>query len=1070
MTRSIDSQQSPLWVRSELVRLDLVRLVTYTNRPSGTIDTVFHFARQSTLFDFDGDGEVEFWPVLEGIGPLTTTINHLGSPNDSELIRKPLEITLSNAPFGSDAARLITTLRDGHTLENATVEWTQLALSDRPTTRRIDLTSLAGDEHIFRYRGRVVRVGPVTNETITLACETDMPMVDWLIADDAATNDPSDYGRRLPVVYGEAKRVRSVAYEVGWVTTLAEDITSGFTGVAKFTDLSGISGSGNLMRIDGEEVLVTYVSDTTGNITARAQSSTSAAAHEVGAPVIEMITTSVYVLAGHAVDAINEIYIRSPIDDSLVRIDSGEFGFTANTSNTSIISGETVATVSFTQAQFRAVIAYLAASGGVSQQPEFDDASANTIKIELPSYALDYTVSGATYSNSFLTTPSSSTPNAKGVLGTTSAQDNGVAFWCPTGGSAGGDRTVKKFRTLVTMSIADGAGNFYARVRANFFGNNVNSSYYKATGSGWEYNAVIASSWSTVSGSPTIDDIERSSAPSSPSDSLEVYMEAGSSATGGLYINKVELEIELDPVSLTRTTDVSVDALAAAMGNGIEIYADIDGAQAPSATMAYKAGAGNLMTAPCDIMRHWIEGRQPPPTAITKSIMLQGYGYNFTSASTSNLVPTADKLFLAALVVECRSDWSDPPTVTGGGLGTWTLVDSVQFYNGTYPDRWETLFVFRVSSASPGSMAPVVFDFGSQTQYQAHWSIVRFNGVDLTTDDGVVQSATGSGVGTSLLATLAAFSDSSNATFGAFGQDGASYQPDLTIGSGFEACHDTGSYLPLLTEFKGTNDTSVDATSDESRGWGAIAIELAAVSSYVATRTVDTDSYDECSTNLGSDVWAFDATTLGFTWEEVLARMAFEARATLVPEETSTATEWKMLTALSTYAFGAASGSVTEWEPGGFVEADQDVRYTHASRFTFPYAPDWSRGDGEEAFTQLVVANEDTNDLTTPNTAAFAAAADAFGSIDAEPMAFKCIQVEATAEEIAGYYAHERIRVPVALYAIKGIPWWEAYALEVGDIISVTPPWASSATKCRVIEYVKEPATEQVELRLVEVE
>jgi hypothetical protein len=233
---------------------------------------------------------------------------------------------------------------------------------------------------------------------------------------------------------------------------------------------------------------------------------------------------------------------------------------------------------------------------------------------------------------------------------------------------------------------------------------------------------------------------------------------------------------------------------------------------------------------------------------------------------------------------------------------------------------------------------------------------------------------------------------------------------------------------------------------------------------------VDGASYEACNTNLGSDAWAFDARTLGLNWEDVLSRMAFEARATLVPEERSYGTAWKMLTALSTYAYPDASVSVTEWDPGGFVEAAQDVTYAHASRFSFRYAPDWSRGDGEEAFTQIVVANEDTNDLTTPSTADFQAAADKLGSIDAEPEAFRCIQVEATAEEIAGYYCHERIRVPVRLFAISGVPWWESFKLEVGDIVNVTEPWGSSAIKCRILEYVKDPSTEQIELRMVEVE
>jgi hypothetical protein len=133
------------------------------------VDEEFYFSRADVVFDWEDNGtDVAFWPVLKEIGPLATSINHLPSPEDSALLRKPLEITLSNEPYGASEERLINTLRDSHILENARVEWTQIALADPPTTSRIDLTSLVGDEHTFRYRGRVRRVGPISNESIVL--------------------------------------------------------------------------------------------------------------------------------------------------------------------------------------------------------------------------------------------------------------------------------------------------------------------------------------------------------------------------------------------------------------------------------------------------------------------------------------------------------------------------------------------------------------------------------------------------------------------------------------------------------------------------------------------------------------------------------------------------------------------------------------------------------------------------------------------------------------------------------------------------------------------------------------
>ena len=88
MTRTIDAQQSPLRYRSELPRIDLVKLTTYSDRVAGTVDETFYFAKQNTLFDYGNTGTyIEFWPVLKSIGTLTASINHLPGIYDQQLLR-----------------------------------------------------------------------------------------------------------------------------------------------------------------------------------------------------------------------------------------------------------------------------------------------------------------------------------------------------------------------------------------------------------------------------------------------------------------------------------------------------------------------------------------------------------------------------------------------------------------------------------------------------------------------------------------------------------------------------------------------------------------------------------------------------------------------------------------------------------------------------------------------------------------------------------------------------------------------------------------------------------------------
>jgi hypothetical protein len=118
-----------------------------------------------------------------------------------------------------------------------------------------------------------------------------------------------------------------------------------------------------------------------------------------------------------------------------------------------------------------------------------------------------------------------------------------------------------------------------------------------------------------------------------------------------------------------------------------------------------------------------------------------------------------------------------------------------------------------------------------------------------------------------------------------------------------------------------------------------------------------------------------------------------------------------------------------------------------------------------------MIVNINDNDVSSyVPTADLVDAEEAFGRVEVDPIAFKMIPGISSAPRVAGYYVHEAIRIaPLPLYVITGVPWWEAYKLEVGDILNVTPPWESVARKVRLIEYVKDFDTEQIELRVVEV-
>ena len=97
-----------------------------------------------------------------------------------------------------------------------------------------------------------------------------------------------------------------------------------------------------------------------------------------------------------------------------------------------------------------------------------------------------------------------------------------------------------------------------------------------------------------------------------------------------------------------------------------------------------------------------------------------------------------------------------------------------------------------------------------------------------------------------------------------------------------------------------------------------------------------------------------------------------------------------------------------------------------------------------------------------------ATAEAAFGRRDAPPVVFLTIAEANTAAEIAGYYEQE-MAAPAVVLIVTGVPWTEAYKLELGDVVGITPPWRASEVTARVVEMDRDASTRMHRLRLVEV-
>lgn len=153
--------------------------------------------------------------------------------------------------------------------------------------------------------------------------------------------------------------------------------------------------------------------------------------------------------------------------------------------------------------------------------------------------------------------------------------------------------------------------------------------------------------------------------------------------------------------------------------------------------------------------------------------------------------------------------------VSGLGL-TWTTKINAFSYA---TDHYISVFV-AYGSPSAGVIT-LTYDDGTFLA----WVVDNITGTVSSTPTNA-NTATGSGTGTAVAATLGAFGNASNGTWAYCVQQESA--ATFTAGSGFtEILERQGLFdWPDITEFKDSNDTSVDATSSESAAWGMVALEI----------------------------------------------------------------------------------------------------------------------------------------------------------------------------------------------------------------------------------------------------
>ncbi|WP_028314670.1 hypothetical protein [Desulfatibacillum aliphaticivorans] len=261
------------------------------------------------------------------ISGLVTDWSYVDSATDaardliSPVTAPDLELTLANTgdtPFSS--------LFDSEPVESV------------PVTIYQWFKGLAWDEKEIIFQGYVREVTGYNSMTCTLLIQGLWAKYDRLIGRDLAVTyddfpnaDPDAIGKMQPIVYGAVDNLPCLAVKAGAMSNLPGDVTASATSIT-LSDASVFPTSGTV-QIDSEQITYTGKSGDALTGCTRGANSTDASLHDAGASAAQVLSQYVYLLAGHPVKSIGDVFVDG------VRQTSGYTAYTGQTGD--VLTGYT---------------------------------------------------------------------------------------------------------------------------------------------------------------------------------------------------------------------------------------------------------------------------------------------------------------------------------------------------------------------------------------------------------------------------------------------------------------------------------------------------------------------------------------------------------------------------------------------------------------------------------------------------------------------------------------------------------------------------------------------------------
>ena len=300
----------------------------------------------------------------------------------------------------------------------------------------------------------------------------------------------------------------------------------------------------------------------------------------------------------------------------------------------------------------------------------------------------------------------------------------------------------------------------------------------------------------------------------------------------------------------------------------------------------------------------------PTTATITQTLLTAGRSASNTRTyTTASISPAANALITVAVLME-RPSGVRTPSLSGGGMSTWTLVSSVDFATTSSPDM--RLMIFRAMSANPGS-GTLTITFSSSPD-NAMWIVSQWDGVETGGTNGsaaIVQTGSQRSNGaTNLTVSLAAFASANNVAYGVVGV--ARNGPTVSPGSGFTEISEqsSGEASDLAVEWA-SNQPTVRASWGSSVGAAVLGVEIKAGAGSGGggvSASLSTVSAAPTSIAVGSG-----SSTITVTAKDASGNPL--SGATVVLSATGTGNTLTQ-PAATTNASGVATGTITSTVPG----------------------------------------------------------------------------------------------------------------------------------------------------------